>query len=143
MKNGKDIYDTTGYRDIESVDATDPGTAKVTFSKPYGEWKDLFGGFYGILPKHLLEGKDRTAEMKDGYKFSGGPWVLDHWTKGQEIVLTPNPNWYGAKKANLSKVTFKFTADTSAEISNFKSKQLDAIYPQAQPEMKELLTLPT
>jgi ABC-type transport system substrate-binding protein len=142
VKNGKDIYDTTGYRDIEAVDATDPGTAKVTFSKPFGEWRDLFGGFYGVFPKHLLEGKDRNAEMKDGYKFSGGPWVLDHWTKGTELVLTPNPNWYGAKKANLSKVTFKFTTDTSAEISNFKSKQLDAIYPQAQPEMKDLLTVP-
>ena len=142
VKNGKDIYDRTGYKDIESVDATDPKTAVVTFSTPYGDYRDLFGGFYGVFPKHLLDGKDRNALMKDGYKFSGGPWVIDHWTKENEVVLTPNPKWYGAKKANLDRMTFKFNADTSAQIGNFKSKQLDMIYPQAQPDLAELRTLP-
>jgi len=142
IKNGKDIYDRTGYKDIESVDAKDPKTALVTFATPYGDYKDLFGGFYGVFPKHLLDGKDRNAEMKDGYKWSGGPWVIDHWTKESEVVLTPNPNWYGAKKANLDKMTFKFNSDTSAQIGNFKSKQLDMIYPQAQPDLKDLKTVP-
>ena len=142
IKNGKDIYDKTGYKDIEAVDTTDPKTAVVTFATPYGDYRDLFGGFYGVFPKHLLAGKDRNAEMKDGYKWSGGPWVIDHWTKENEVVLTPNPKWYGAKKANLDKMTFKFNADTSAQIGNFKSKQLDMIYPQAQPDLKDLRTLP-
>ncbi len=142
VKNGKDIYDKTGYKDIESVDAREPKTAVVTFATPYGDYKDLFGGLYGIFPRHLLEGKDRNAEMKDGYKWSGGPWLIDHWTKESEVVFTPNPRWYGAKKANLDKVTFKFNSDTSAQIANFKSKQLDMIYPQAQPDVKDLRTLP-
>lgn len=142
IKNGKDIYDRTGYKDIEAVDTTDPKTAVVTFSTPYGDYRDLFGGFYGVFPKHLLAGKDRNAEMKDGYKFSGGPWVIDRWTKENEVVLTPNPRWYGAKKANLDRMTFKFNADTSAQIGNFRSKQLDMIYPQAQPDLKDLRTLP-
>jgi len=142
IKNGKDIYDKTGYKDIESVGTPDPTTVVVTFATPYGDYRDLFGAFYGVFPKHLLDGKDRNAEMKDGYKWSGGPWVIDHWTKENEVVLTPNPKWYGAKKANLDKITFKFNSDTSAQIGNFKSKQLDMIYPQAQPDLKDLRTLP-
>jgi len=142
VKNGKDIYDRTGYKDIESVDTKDPKTAIVTFANPYGDYKDLFGATYGVFPKHLLDGKDRNAEMKDGFKWSGGPWLLDHWSKQNEMVLVPNPKWYGTKKANLAKITFKFNADTAAEIGNFKSKQLDMIYPQAQPDLKDLKTLP-
>ena len=72
--NGTDIYDTTGYVDIASVDTTDPKTAVVTFKKPFAGWQDLFGGFYFVLPSHLLEGKSRSKAMKDGYAFSGGPW---------------------------------------------------------------------
>ena len=32
IANGNDIYDKTGYEDIESVDDSDPKTAVVTFS---------------------------------------------------------------------------------------------------------------
>ena len=62
IATGKDIYDKTGYDKIESVDSSNPKTAVVTFKTPYGSWPGLFGGgLYGILPSHLLEGKNRVA----------------------------------------------------------------------------------
>jgi peptide/nickel transport system substrate-binding protein len=133
VAHGKDIYDTTGYANIASVDDTNPATAVVTFTTPYTDWKALFGGgLYGIFPSHLLAGKDRDALMKSGYTFSGGPWKLDHWTKGSEVKLVPNTAYWG-KKPNLSSVTFKFITDTAAENQDFKSGQILASYPQAQP----------
>ena len=66
----------TGYTNIASVDDSDPSTAVVTFSKPYAVWKGLFGGGYGILPSHILKGKDQDALMKDGYTWSGGPYMM-------------------------------------------------------------------
>ncbi|HEX3567794.1 MAG TPA: ABC transporter substrate-binding protein [Acidimicrobiales bacterium] len=132
IAHGKNIYDTTGYSQISGVDDSDPHTAVVTFSSPYPDWRALFGGFYGVFPSHLLLGKDRDATMKDGYTFSGGPWMLDHWTKGSEIKLVPNPMYWG-KKPNLSSVTFKIITDTAAEQQDYKSGQILASYPQAQP----------
>lgn len=137
VKNGTDIYDKTGYELIESVDATEPKTAVVTFEQPYAAWRDLFGGFYGIYPKHLLDGKDRNAEMKDGYKFSGGPWLIENWAKGQEVRLVPNPEYWG-DKPNLDAVVFRFIPDTAAEIEAFKTGQVTMIYPQAQLELAGL-----
>jgi peptide/nickel transport system substrate-binding protein len=141
IKNGSDIYDKTGYKDIASVDDSDPKTVVVTFTTPYAGWHDLFGGFYGVYPKHLLEGKDRNAEMKDGYKWSGGPWMIDHWTKGQEVALIPNPNYWGSKP-NLDKAVFKFITDTAAESQAYKTGQIAMFYPQAQLELTQLFTLP-
>ena len=96
---GKDIYDTTGYDDIASVDTTDPKTAVVTFKKPFAGWQDLFGGFYFVLPSHLLEGKNRSKAMKDGYAFSGGPWKLDgrqeRLEEGQEHHARAEPEVLG------------------------------------------------
>src|SRR5258708_24027804 len=57
IAHGKDIYDTTGYNQVASVDHTDPHTAVLTFSSPFPDWKELFGAFYGVLPSHLLQGK--------------------------------------------------------------------------------------
>jgi peptide/nickel transport system substrate-binding protein len=141
IAHGKDIYDTTGYADVASVDEPDPKTAVVTFKNKYAAWRDLFGGFYGIYPSHLLEGKDRDALTKDGYTFSGGPWKLDHWTKGQEIKLVPNQSYWD-KKPHFSSVTFKILADTSAEQQAYKSGQVSAVYPQAQPGQEVLKGLP-
>lgn len=134
IANGKDIYDPTGYVDIEKVDCPDPQTAVVTYKKVYSGWKGLFGGGFGILPSHLLKGKSIQTEMANGYKFSAGPWMLDRWTKDVEMVLVPNPNWWGADKPKLDKVTFRFQADTAAEFQAFKANEVSVIYPQPQPD---------
>ena len=130
--NGKDIYDTTGYDLIESIDTTDPATAVVTFSEPFAAWRDLFGGFYFVLPKHLLEGKNRNKVMKDGYGFSGGPWQLDGgkagWEKGKSITLVPNDAYWGIKPT-ISEVIFQFIPESAAELQAVKSNQVDAAYP--------------
>jgi peptide/nickel transport system substrate-binding protein len=136
IANGTDIYDPTGYREIESVDDSDPKVAVVTFSKPYAGWKQLFGASFGIYPSHLLEGKNHVDEMSNGYSFSGGPWMIDHWTRGVEIELVPNPNWWG-EAPKLDSVVFRFITDTSAEFQAFQQGEVSLIYPQPQPDTVE------
>jgi peptide/nickel transport system substrate-binding protein len=131
IANGADVYDKTGYKDISSVDDSNPKVAVVTFTNNYQDYKGLFTGNYGIFPSHILQGKDRDAETKDGYKFSGGPWVIDSWTKTDNITLVPNPKYWG-DKPKLDKVVFKFQPDTAAEFAAFKSNQVSMIFPQPQ-----------
>lgn len=135
---GKDIYDTTGYADIESIDTSDPKTAVVTFREPYAGWRDLFGGFYYLLPSHLLEGKNRHKIMKDGYAFSGGPWMLEGgakgWDKGRSITLVPNPKYWGPKP-KIAKAVFQFIPESSAETQALKTGQVSAGYPIPQTGM--------
>ena len=50
VHNGTDIYDRSGYAEIESVDDSVPSIAVVTFRRPYAKWRGLFGGQYGIYP---------------------------------------------------------------------------------------------
>jgi peptide/nickel transport system substrate-binding protein len=131
IAHGSDIYDPTGYNLIASVDCPSPTSVKVNYASPYSGWNALFGGQYGIFPKHLLEGKDIETEMSNGYTWSGGPWKIDHWTKGVEVVLVPNENFWG-QKPKLDKVTFKVQADTAAEFESFKNNEVSMIYPQPQ-----------
>jgi peptide/nickel transport system substrate-binding protein len=131
IRDGEDILDKSGYSEITDIATPDAQTAVVTFAKPYAGWKVLFSGSTGILPSHLLEGKDRAALMNDGYTFSGGPWIIESWKKGESITLVPNAGYWG-EKPKLDKVVFQFTADTAAAFQAFKSGQLDALYPTPQ-----------
>ena len=128
---GKDIYDKTGYQDIGSVDDSDPKVVVVTFKTNYADYKQLFGGGFGVFPSHVLQGKDRDAAMKNGYTFSGGPWKIQKWEKTNQITMVPNTKFWGTKP-KLAKVIFKIQADTSAEFTAFKSDQVSMVYPQPQ-----------
>lgn len=137
IANGTDVYDKTGYDLIAGVDDSNPASPVVTFKegKTFADWKSLFTANYGIYPSHVLIGKDRNAEMKDGYEISGGPWKLAGgkagWVKTDNITLVPNEAYWGVKP-KLDKVIFKVQADTSAEFTAFKSGQTSAIWPQPQ-----------
>jgi len=139
VAKSSDIYDTTGYIDIANVDCKNEAQPVVTFKqgKTFATWEQLFGGGYGFMPAHILQGKDRDAAMKNGYPWSGGPWIAK-WTKGDNITLTPNGKYWGPKP-KLDKVVFKIEADTAAEFQAFKSGQVQAIYPQPQPDVVDAI----
>jgi peptide/nickel transport system substrate-binding protein len=80
--------------------------------------------------------------MRNGYAWSGGPWVIDHWTKGQEIKLIPNPTFWG-KRPNLDAVVFKVITDSAAYLAAFKTGQLDMAFIEGpSAEVLELKALP-
>lgn len=130
---------STASATVDTVVDSDPHTAIVTFTEPTAGWRD---NFVSLLPKHLLDGKDRAAEMRNGYSWSGGPWVIDHWTKGAEIKLVPNHSYWGSRP-NLDAVVFKVITDAAAYQAAYKSGQLDMEFVQgAQPEVADLKSLP-
>ncbi len=126
-----DVLDRTGYDQITAVDDGDPKKAVVTLESHYAPWRDLFGGFYGLYPSHLLEGHDRSAATKDGYQWSAGPWKLESWKKGESLTLVPNPNWWGAAP-KADKLVFRFITDTAAEVQAYKTNQVQVMYPTPQ-----------
>lgn len=131
ITTGKDIYDTTGYNLITAVDTTNPKQAVVKLKSKFAPWRDLFGGFYGLYPSHLLEGKDRNAATKDGYTWSGGPWKMESWKKGESMTLVPNPSYWGTKPS-ASKLIFRFITDSAAQTQAYKTNQVQIMYPQPQ-----------
>jgi peptide/nickel transport system substrate-binding protein len=131
IAHGKNIYNTTGYAQIESIDTTNPKVAVVTFAQPYASWTSLFSADYGIMPSHLLQGKNRHALMVNGYSWSGGPWSFK-WDKGVSVTLAPNPRWYGPKPT-VQKVIFRIISNTASEFEAFKGDQVSAIYPSSDP----------
>jgi peptide/nickel transport system substrate-binding protein len=131
-QHANNILDRSGYTDIAKVDCPEPATVVVLYKSgaTYAGWQALFGASTGVYPSHILKGHDRDAMMKNGYSWSGGPWIAT-WVKGDNVTLTPNRRYWGGQ-AHLQKVVFKFESDTAAEFQAFRSNQLQAIYPQPQ-----------
>lgn len=91
------------YTDIASIEAKDARTVVITTGKPFVPMLANLSMFAAsIVPKKLGEsGHDFNAKP-----IGSGPFVFDHWTQGQEIVLKKNPDYWQKGLPYLDEVKF-------------------------------------
>lgn len=125
-----DALTTEGYDKITDITITG-NKVKITFSSPYAPWKTLFGF---ILESKTFNGDPNvTGKMQTSYGFAGGPFKVDSFTDS-EMVLSRNEKFWG-KKAFLDKVIFRKIEDSTAEVTSFKTGEIDAFFPQPTVEL--------
>jgi peptide/nickel transport system substrate-binding protein len=133
---------TTGYEDIKSITGSNGGkTVTVVFAKPFGDWKALFGGGYGLLPSHLAKGtldQSFNKQFNQEPTVSGGPFELKSFKHNQNAQLVRNPKYYGTP-ASLDTLNFRIITDATQEPTAIQNGEVDAIYPQ--PELDLLTTV--
>jgi oligopeptide transport system substrate-binding protein len=122
------------------VAAPDPKTFVITLAHPTSYFLDIVG-LWGAAP--LQEKWVKTPNFTEAANFvSSGPFMMKSWTHQAEIVLVPNPNWYG-QKPTLQEIDFKIGGDPTADQATFEAGQLDmlAATPSEVPRIKADATL--
>ncbi|MGW7164511.1 ABC transporter family substrate-binding protein [Streptomyces sp. NPDC054884] len=93
-----------GYERIEKVERGDDDLeVRVTFSRPYADWRSLFSPLY---PKDVMGTPDAFNDgARRKLKVSAGPFLVQKVdTKNHQVRLARNPRWWG-KPARLSEIT--------------------------------------
>ena len=112
----------SNYEHITGIETPDDSTVKITLKAPNVAMLDYLTT--GILPKHLLEGKDIVTDDFNRNPVGCGPYKLVSWDEGQSITLEKFDDFYlGAPK--IDKVVFKIVEDTQARALQLKSGELD------------------
>ncbi len=152
-QNGKDcpkcdVASTVGWDQIQSVTGSDNGkTVTVVFSKPFGDWKSLWGNGYGIYPSHLVKGMSLEQGWNTFFAkpptWSGGPYLMKTWQDNTAATLVANPKWYGAKGPYLDTLIFRVITDATQEPAALQNREVDAIYPQPEVDLlKQIEQIP-
>ncbi|MET9308183.1 ABC transporter family substrate-binding protein [Streptomyces cellulosae] len=95
-----------GYDRIEKVErGKNDLEVKVTFSRPYADWKSLFSPLY---PKEVMGTPDSFNDgARKKLKVTAGPFTVDKVdTEGDEVVLARSPRWWGSP-AKLQKIVLR------------------------------------
>jgi peptide/nickel transport system substrate-binding protein len=106
---------------IKQVTTPDPLTVVIQTKYPWSPLlADLSLFSNGIIPKDYA-GKS----AKDFYQapIGTGPFKWDHWTKGQELKLVKNPNYWQKGKPYLDSVTWTTVGDDNTRILQLKGGQ--------------------
>ncbi len=73
-----------------------------------------------------------TGATEAGNYVSSGPYILDTWNHNSEIVLKPNPNWYGETKSTLTEIHMSMTAEPAQAQAAFEAGELDMVAPPTE-----------
>ncbi|SCK04021.1 Oligopeptide-binding protein AppA precursor [uncultured Clostridium sp.] len=113
---------STNYEDIEKMEIVNDYEIKITLKDHNIAILDYFT--VGIIPKHLLEGKDIVTADFNLNPIGTGPYKLSEWDEGQSITLVKNEDYF-KNTPKIDKVIFKIVDDSKAKVMQLKSGELN------------------
>jgi peptide/nickel transport system substrate-binding protein len=117
-----------------SAEAIDDLTVQINLSAPYPRLADnLTQGYFGIQSQEALE--TRTDEENCAAPIGTGAFIVDHWDRGEEIVLVRNDE-YTSWPANaehtgpayVEEIVWRFVPDATTRVAALQAGEVDAIY---------------
>ncbi len=124
------------YEDVESVEAVDPHTVKVKMKKKYFKTLEVLAtkGYTPILQKSVYV--DPKKKFEGAPIFGSGPYKVQAYNRGKNIILVRDDNWWGKDQPNLNMkavgkfktINFRFIKEENLEIEMVKKGDIDYMY---------------
>ncbi|MBQ9015163.1 MAG: ABC transporter substrate-binding protein [Firmicutes bacterium] len=118
--NESEIF--SNYEDIEKIEVIDDQTVSFQLKDPNVAFLEYMT--IGILPAHLLEGKDMQSDEYFRAPVGTGPYKFEAWDEGQSITLAKNEDYWGGAP-NIDTVIFKIVVDDNAKALQLQSGELN------------------
>ena len=122
---GAQDYIDKKVNDVKGFQAPDKYTVKITLSAPDPSFLyAMTMPFTSVVPKEWV--------AKEGKSFirnplGTGPFVFDHWSAGQEIVVNRNPDYWQKGRPYLDEIDFAFTADPTTQVLKVERGETDVM----------------
>ncbi|AWB45378.1 peptide ABC transporter substrate-binding protein [Paenibacillus sp. CAA11] len=124
LKNAEAYNTGKATADQVGVKATDDYTLTVELENPTPYWLGLTS-FSTYYPVHQASVSNPKWANDASTLVSNGPFKLENWTTGSEVVVVKNDLYWDNKNITLSRITMSINDQAAAEIASYKSGQLD------------------
>lgn len=114
---------------LDGVAVLDDYTVEFTLTKPWSLFPHIVT-YIGIVPEHAY------AENYGDGPLCSGPWRIVDFQKGQQLILEPNPYYYGPKSPFKRVSILKLDPDTA--LAAAQSGQLDFVSVEPEFAMNEV-----
>jgi peptide/nickel transport system substrate-binding protein len=100
----------------------DKFTLQAILPKPFAPFLTHTG--MGIIPRHLLEGKDINTAEFNRKPVGTGPFKFREWQTGDHVTLVRNPDYYSGNPL-LAGVNFKIIPDENSQLVALEAGEID------------------
>jgi peptide/nickel transport system substrate-binding protein len=126
---GERRLDVDHVAQVRSVRAVDAKTVRVVLRSRFAEWRSFFGT---VLPSHALAGEnlerifsDGIDNPKRGTPIGSGPFLVERWDRGTQIVLRRNPGYWGLRRAYLDRIAVRYRMSSLEPVEWLRSGEVD------------------
>ena len=113
--------------DTLGVEAPDDKTFIVRLSTPATYFLSVMTLWVGVpIPESWITS---PSAFEAGNYVSSGPFQLQTWNHNSEIVLTPNPNWYGDVKPTLTEIHMSMSPEPAQAMAAYEAGEIDMLLP--------------
>lgn len=112
------------YERVAKAEVLDPLTFRVTYKEPFAPALESWG--MGIIPKHLLDGKDINTDDFNRHPVGTGPYKFKEWLTGQKIVLLANDDYFKGRP-NIDEYIYRIIPDPATIFLELKSRGVDSM----------------
>ncbi|MCE5311796.1 MAG: peptide-binding protein [Nitrospiraceae bacterium] len=113
---------SSNYGPVKKVEKLDSHTIRITYSEPFAPALESWG--MGIIPKHLLEGRDMKSADVYRSPVGTGPYILKEWITGQKIVLEAFGSYYEGRP-NIDRYIARIIPDPTTNFLELKFGGID------------------
>jgi peptide/nickel transport system substrate-binding protein len=113
---------SSSYMDVKKAEAVSRYVFRVTYKEPFAPALESWAA--GMIPKHLLEGKDLNTDPYNRRPVGTGPYRFKEWIAGQKIVLEPNDDYFEGRP-NIDQFIFRIIPDSSTMFQELLSGGTD------------------
>jgi oligopeptide transport system substrate-binding protein len=103
------------------VAAPDDKTFVVTLERPATYFTTIMAMWVAVPVKEEWTKFAESADLG-----ASGPFQVTSWSHNAEMVLEPNPNWYG-QKPTLTRIEFAIGGDYQAALASYEQGDLDTV----------------
>ena len=133
-------YNASFFANVSSIKATAPHELTVTFKTPDELFiKEMSTVAGDVAEKAFVEKAGKNFGNATGGVMCSGPFKLDAWNAGKNILMSANPNyWNPDGKALPQKVELRFVTDTTALTQALKTGEIQGAYEIAPGQLPAL-----
>ncbi|HET7167667.1 MAG TPA: peptide ABC transporter substrate-binding protein [Candidatus Limnocylindrales bacterium] len=117
----------TAALDKLGVEAPDDKTFIVHLSTPATYFLTAMTLWVGVPMQEKWITSEGATEAAN--YVSSGPFMLDTWNHNSEIVLKPNPNWYGDVKPTLTEIHMSMSPEPAQAMAAYEAGEIDMLLP--------------
>ena len=108
---------------LDRAEATDDTTVVFHMTRPFSIWPYTMA-VVGIVPEHAYDSATYGI-----HPVGSGRYMLEQWDRGQQVILTANPNYYG-EQPKMQRVIILFMEEDAAFLAA-QAGQVDVAYTSA------------
>jgi peptide/nickel transport system substrate-binding protein len=127
MDSRNPVESQDAYRRIASLETPSPRTVVVRLFKRWNAAvAEIFAQAdfaFGILPAHAFASTDVTRGQWNQLPFGTGPFRVTQWSRGNRIVLDPNP--YYRPEPKLQRIVLELLPNVDSSLLALQSRGVD------------------